>query len=236
MQITLHFAGRIALPLSHKYYIQSMLYAMLCVDPAYADFLHNEGFPSAQKPFKLYTFSDLHGVYRIADKQIFFENGFSLTVHAWDTRYVKTMVQFAAHHRDLTLCGQPITLIKYTVQDKHITTEDITVKTRSPITVYTTQNGKTVYFSPDTPAFFEALTDNAYRKWQSVHTDLCPPLRIDPLGTYKKAVTVYKDTYVTAFHGAYRLQGAAPVLDFLYQTGLGSKNAQGFGLFEMIKT
>ena len=36
--------------------------------------------------------------------------------------------------------------------------------------------------------------------------------------------------------GEYELIGEPKYLDFLYQTGLGSKNAQGFGMFEVEKS
>ena len=39
--------------------------------------------------------------------------------------------------------------------------------------------------------------------------------------------------YVTGWRGSYLLSAEPQVLDLLYQTGLGSRNAQGFGLFDL---
>ena len=40
---------------------------------------------------------------------------------------------------------------------------------------------------------------------------------------------------LTAYSGTYELFGERKYLDFLYQTGLGSKNSQGFGMFEIME-
>ena len=50
-----------------------------------------------------------------------------------------------------------------------------------------------------------------------------------------KYVTKYKNTYITAWHGIYILQGKKEYLEFLYYTGLGEKTSQGFGMFEVIE-
>ena len=50
----------------------------------------------------------------------------------------------------------------------------------------------------------------------------------------KKLVTRYKGILITAWYGTYQLTGERKYLDFLYQTGLGAKNAQGFGMFEIL--
>ena len=49
-----------------------------------------------------------------------------------------------------------------------------------------------------------------------------------------KCVTKYKGFYITGWCGEYVLKGERKYLDFLYQTGIGSKNAQGFGMFDIV--
>ena len=39
---------------------------------------------------------------------------------------------------------------------------------------------------------------------------------------------------ISGWYGEYYLVGKRKYLDFLYQTGLGSKNSQGFGMFDVI--
>jgi len=52
--------------------------------------------------------------------------------------------------------------------------------------------------------------------------------------TAKKLVTKYQGSYIEAWYGNFILSGKRKYLDFLYQTGLGSKNSQGFGMFNII--
>ena len=100
----------------------------------------------------------------------------------------------------------------------------------------TEKNGHTVYFSPQDPRFTEAIETNAHRKWAS-HTgsEAGFALRvIVPEGVCGvKRATRFKSTFITAWHLPLILEGTPQVLDFLYQTGLGSKNSQGFGMFEL---
>ena len=44
-----------------------------------------------------------------------------------------------------------------------------------------------------------------------------------------KCVTHYEDSIITAWYGKYRVTAPPEVLDFIWHTGLGSKNSMGFG-------
>lgn len=48
-----------------------------------------------------------------------------------------------------------------------------------------------------------------------------------------KYVTKFKDTYITAWRGDYILEGSKEYINFLYYTGLGAKNSEGFGMFSI---
>ena len=50
----------------------------------------------------------------------------------------------------------------------------------------------------------------------------------------KKMVTRYQGILIIAWYGTYRLSGECKYLDFLYQIGLGAKNAKGFGMLEIL--
>ena len=47
-------------------------------------------------------------------------------------------------------------------------------------------------------------------------------------------VTRYQGILIIAWYGTYRLSGECKYLDFLYQIGLGAKNAKGFGMLEIL--
>ena len=61
-------------------------------------------------------------------------------------------------------------------------------------------------------------------------------IKIQPIqiSAKDKFVTKYKQSYITGWYGIYKLIGERKYLDFLYQVGLGGKNSQGFGMFELL--
>ena len=94
---------------------------------------------------------------------------------------------------------------------------------------------KTYFYSPEEAAFPEQVNDNFVRKYTACYG--IPPDSGIEIETVKvrrrdKYVTKYKEFYLSGWLGEYRLTGERKYLDFLYQTGLGSRNAQGFGMFE----
>lgn len=81
------------------------------------------------------------------------------------------------------------------------------------------------------------VNDNFYRKYQAYYGVVpCSSISMELHGDGipKKMVTRYKNSYITAWYGTYCLKGERKYLDFLYQTGLGAKNSQGFGMFELL--
>ena len=78
---------------------------------------------------------------------------------------------------------------------------------------------------------------NFYRKYQAYY-GIAPykPLDISKNEGVKtrKIVIRYQNSYVTAWFVQLNLAGERRYLDFLYQTGLGAKNSQGFGMFEIV--
>lgn len=105
----------------------------------------------------------------------------------------------------------------------------------SPVAVLSnTADRHTVYFQPDEEIFYEKLVDNAYRKWCTLFDEDDFEIDIKPAdGTFRKLVTVFKNTYVNAWYGSFILEGNPEVINFLYNVGLGNKSSQGFGMFEI---
>ena len=97
--------------------------------------------------------------------------------------------------------------------------------------------GSLYYYNPDESEFYEAVAQNFYRKYQACygvrpHT-LISLMKVDD-GSMKKFVTNYQGNYIIGWFSRFRLCGERKYLDFLYQAGLGEKNAQGFGMFEIL--
>ena len=115
--------------------------------------------------------------------------------------------------------------------------DSIHIRMLSPICLYSTnkETKKTYFYSPEEEAFPEQVNDNFVRKYTACYG--IPPnsgIEIETVNVRRrdKYVTRYKEFYLSGWLGEYRLTGERKYLDFLYQTGLGSRNAQGFGMFE----
>ena len=121
--------------------------------------------------------------------------------------------------------------------DRRIDTDTMRIRTSAPIVLkQTTEDHKTVYFSPEDSEFDELINLNLYRKFTAAF-GAEPPSTVDLTLTShpKKVVTRIKNTWVTAYHGIFEIQAHPAVAQFLYDTGLGSRNSQGFGMFDVLE-
>lgn len=238
MQIDLQFSGRdILLPMASQYPLQSLIYHLLSGAPDYAAFLHDTGFRSGVRTYRLFTFGPPDGRYEQREDGLLYPAGFRLEVRSCDPMFIQAMLQSTAKLRACRLCGNPLRLSAVRLFDEHISAEAVRIRMISPVTVHTTlPDGTTRYFSPEEEGFCAAVAENAAEKWRAYYRREPPgALAIAPLGDrYPKTVTTYKGNYITGYSGAFRLAGAPRLLDFLYNTGLGGKNAQGFGMFQLL--
>lgn len=228
----------ISLPLNYNHIIQSIIYRAIGMMPDYAEFLHEEGYSREKRQYKMFQFSQLSGDYYIQNRQIIFKSYISFEIRSPEPLLIRLLgesfwnqgIQFGK-----TLCTDiQMELYDYTIEES-----EVRIQMKSPLTVYSTdsENGQTYYYHPEEKEFYERINDNFYRKYQAYYgVSPVSDLKIQKLeeGLPKKFVTKYQGSYITAWYGRYLISGKRKYLDFLYQTGLGSKNAQGFGMFELI--
>ena len=150
----------------------------------------------------------------------------------------RALFSYFSQNKTVRLGENLVSVEQISLGDTRIYESAVTVRTLSPITVYVTEdNGHTTYFTPDDPRFYTAICSNARRKWLSAYgSEEGFDLKVTALPDrhFTRRATRFKTTFITAWHGCFRLEGSPRTLDFLYQTGLGAKNSQGFGLFTLI--
>jgi len=240
MQLHITFSGeRIRLPIATGETLQGLLYRALRSDPQYSSFMHNVGVHADGRAFKLFHFSEPTGAYETekdADGRLWivFLSELHWEVRSIQPRFIQLVYEYFSSNPTVRLGNNTVSVSALRLEDTHIYSDRIRVRTRSPITVYRTEeNGHTTYFTPDMPLFYEAINTNARRKWLSNggrEQDFS--LTVEPVSSarYKRRCTRFKQTLITAYHGEFLLGGSPAVLDFLYHTGLGAKNSQGFGM------
>ena len=93
----------------------------------------------------------------------------------------------------------------------------------------------TIPYAPNQKEFYTLIDTNFRHKYQSYFGhDSLTNITLLPVDHIKKVVTNYKNTWITAYHGIFELHGDIQSLLLLYDTGLGMKNSQGFGMFDII--
>lgn len=240
MQLHLEFyAPGLCLPLAYRQFVQGMIYQALRDDPVYSAAVHDGGEVAQKRRFKLFTFGQLEGKYTVRDRQIQFSGPVSLEIRSIREAFLMRLFRAFRVGNRVRLGNSELLIAGCALEDARISSPTLLVATRSPIVAYVTQSdGKTRFFSPEEEPFAALVVANAQRKWQSVHPEQRAPaftLRPAENSRFRKQVTSFKSTRITAWDGRFLLTGDPEMLDFLYHTGLGAKNSQGFGMFSPIK-
>lgn len=121
--------------------------------------------------------------------------------------------------------------------EKQFNEDHYKIRTASPIVLRQRCNdGSSRYYSPEDSEFDELVNLNLYRKFTAAFGAEPPStVYLTLTSRPKKVVTSIKNIWVTAYHGSYEIQAHPAVAQFLYETGLGSRNSQGFGMFDIME-
>ena len=240
MQIHLQLKGKnVCLPMAYRHFVQGMIYrALERGDPSCSANVHNGGNRLGTRQFKLFAFGPLTGSYTIEGRNICFSEQIFLEIRSADPVFVQTLLRRLNIGEVVMLGNHRLIVEKCLLEHKTVFQDKIRVQMLSPIVAYVTQTDKsTRFFAPEEPQFYSLLQTNAMRKWGSVHGQDAPvSLSVVPEDrcSFRKQVTQFKTTRINAWFGAFELTGEPAVLNFLYDTGLGAKNSQGFGMFRII--
>ena len=235
LHLTLTPPSPITLPLGYHHILQAIVYKLI---GSRDNNLHDQGASYGERSYKLFTFGELCGHYSIKNGRITFDSSISWEIRSLDEGIIDSI----AENLDEGISFGPVHVsdISYEVFDNHVEDYDIVIRMVSPICVRKTDEitGSEVYYNPDDIDFYRMVEDNFIRKYASCFGEY-PQEKIvlSGLKTCPKdrVITKFKGSYIEAYGGVYRLVGRPEYLDFLYQTGLGSRNSQGFGMFEIIE-
>jgi len=112
------------------------------------------------------------------------------------------------------------------------------IKARSPIVAYSTDDlRQTYYYTPEELSFYDLTCLNALKRYNNVRPDAEATIQLVPesVSDADKVITTYKGIIIEGWKGEYVLNGDSDILNYLYQTGIGAKNAQGFGMFDIVE-
>lgn len=232
--------GKIEVPLDYNHPIQSLLYHNISSE--LASFLHDKGFSYERRSFKMFTFSRLIGRYDINDGRIIFETPVKLIVSSPIDQFVSELANTILRKGELSLCGKKVYVEEIIVHQEPDIRSTVKIRTMTPIVVYSTlittdKKKKTYYYNPIEREFSEILDKNLRKKYEAFYGKNPPKtskLSIKPLGRFDEKIVKYRDNVIKGYMGRFILEGDDKLIKLAYDCGLGSKNSQGFGMFDLL--
>lgn len=244
MRISIQFSSDkdIALPLHYNYMIQSFIYSN--IDEKLSRFLHEKGFIDGKRKFKGFAFSRLLSSGRKVlsnRKEIFVKPPFVLVVASPVDIFIESLAEKILKRNNLSLNQNKVYVESINVHVLPKFENSVTAKMLSPITVYSTLNKpdggkKTYYYSPLEREFSELIVANLLKKHRAYYRkNLNGSLVVEParVSNRDEKIIFYKGTVIKGWMGTYKLKGSPELIRLAYDSGIGSKNSQGFGCFKI---
>lgn len=243
-----------ALPINYLYEVSSWIYHVLYrSDQDFAQWLHDQGYPYESKRFRLFGFSrlDLRPYDRRGDRllmqgeQARLELGFALpdsAQHFLQGLFAQQSFRLGDRRSQVAFRVEGVQILPSPAWAEGATA----FRASNPIVVSRpNERGHADYLSPDDPEYVPRLYQNLMHKMQSYTLALgglampIPPHQpelfdLELLSEPKsQKITIAVDTprqsEVVGYRYDFRLHCAPQWRDFVWQVGLGEKNAQGFG-------
>lgn len=242
MRFTVVFTSEkaLSLPLSYNEVIQGVIYRSLA--PSLGSFLHDRGFSHGKRIFRLFTFSRLMG--RVVFHQDSFEAfpPLRLTVSSPYDRTLQGLAENLVRCDEIRLNGNRVHIESINVHFTPRFSDSVKIRMLSPVTVYSTLtradgSKKTYYYNPFEEEFAELIRANIIKKYRALYgrAPLTELLSIEPLRVSRKDEKIirYRGFIIKGWLGSYMLKGDPELIKLAYDAGIGSKNSQGFGCFEV---
>lgn len=242
IQIELQFTSHLTLPKFYNYMVQGFIYSLL--NPFLRRFLHEEGYIYEKRKFKLFTFSRLFGKFVIENDSFKFSPPVKFIISSPREEILQNLTEGLFKKQHLNLNQKEVIIQSVNVFPKPSFNTCVEIKMLSPMTIYSTLSKsdgtkKTYYYSPFEQEFNMLLKENLKKKYKLIYGYLpkkfdfkITPLRVRPTD---EKIIIYKNTVIKAWMGIYKLQGTKRILELAYDCGLGCKNSQGFGCFDVVE-
>lgn len=241
--VVLDCEREVSLPVQYNHIVQGFLYNNLS-DNMYREFMHHTGYGNGRRRFKLFTYSRLLGEFVMGQNgYISFKPPVKLVVSSPLVPFVTDLADTLMKSRSAFIGNNPVEVSSIQVHREVDFGSRVQIKMLSPMVAYTTvlRDGKkfTQYHSPWNDKFEDITRNNLLSKYEVLngHRPDNSEFRVIPNGhrenDYVKILR-YKGTVIKAYAGIYWLMGNPELIKVAYDTGLGSKNSQGFGCWDLV--
>ncbi len=242
LELELGFDDKLVLPIHYNNIVQGFIYNNI-EDEIFRTFLHEEGFQYEKRSFKLFTFSRILGRFKMDTKNdtITFTSPVKLIVSSAVDEFIENFANSLIKNDDLFLGRTSVYINNITAYDYQKDCSKGVITMLSPMVIYSTVTlmgkKKTIYHSPSTDIFNKLIYENLKKKYEIIYNDQPnEDFLIEPLNDrdIKMNIIKYHDIVIKGWMGKYRIKGQPEFIKIAYETGLGSKNSQGFGCFAII--
>lgn len=229
------------MPLHYNALVQGLVYHLLGEETGRQ--VHDEGFSAGKRRYRMFTFSRLRGRYVLqrAEGQIQFPDGVTLLVSSPYRDFCEDVAQVVVRQDRVRLGTQWLRVHTVSLTSPAVPGSEAVFRTLSPVTVYSTVSRPdgtrfTYYFEPGSREFARLLSQNLLRKFEAF-TGM--PYRGEGVefqwvGRSDLSVVRYRGGIIKGYMGCLRGRGDLALLQLGLEAGLGAKNAQGFGMVEVV--
>lgn len=237
--------GEIVVPKHYNYVLQSLIYKTF--SPELATKLHQEGFLLGKRRFKLFTFSRIleKGVLSKDEAKLIFNGKITFYFSSPVEDIVENLAERSFREREFTLGKKKIFISQLEILTLPRIENKMLIRALSPITVYSTfikEDGRKLvhYYKPVDKEFSKLIEENAKKKYKLIYGKdpenlklSIKPVKFSIKENFK--VVIFKNTNIEGFTGIYELEGDPELIYVTYEAGLGNKNSEGFGMWEVWK-
>lgn len=233
LRITAYAHTPITLPLAYNELLQGVLYS--CWHGRYPQ-LHDEGLGGI-RGFRPFTFGRLRGKSSVSreSRTIRFEGAVSFDVRSPVEELLDELATQLAEREQIRIGAYNLPLTNLQSNDRLLFPPRATITLATPVVAYEAlEDGHTRFYAPDETPWLSLVQRNAQYKAEALGLEGAAAIQAMPLTeTLRKQVTRFKGTYITGWLGDVILAAEPPLMAALWCLGLGVKNSQGFGMFDI---
>lgn len=245
LRVTLYARESIVLPLAYNELLQGLLYG--CWKER-APQLHEAGFTDGAATYRLFTFGPLRGRGSIDPERRTYrlEGPITFEVRTPIEELLDILAGELAGRGSVRIGANELPLVNLDACDRLLFPRRAIIRALQPIVAARKVNSgdaptgdkrnlHTDYLSPEDDGWHELVQRNATGKAAAAGLTCCAELQVIPFSTesMRKRVTRFKGILITGWMGEFALSCDPQLMQLLYSCGLGSKNSQGFGMFEI---
>ncbi len=238
--------GSLQVPIQYNHLLQGLVYHNL--DHALSEWLHEKGHAYGERRFKLFTFSRLFGKRASKNGHLRFDGPVHFYLSAFDSEVLGSFAEHLLTKPAVRLGSAECRISEVGVEPEPELdpAKPVLVKTLSPITAYSTLQTpdgkkKTYYYAPQEREWSESLVSNVARKakaleWSADVDENLKGAYVKPRKVKKtdQQILNFKGFWIKGWTGLYEVNLPEPYFRLAYDAGFGAKNAQGFGMVEIL--